>query len=203
MSRPMDRDAVLPAIGAVDEEAGEFWVDNPFMMMTSGKNLSAYERNRLFLNRNGNDFVDASFASDADIDSDSRSVIPTDFDNDGNIDLLVGSVGGGPLRLFKNQIPTGNSVRIDLVNNNRAAIGSRVVLHCGQRKIVRDLFGANGFMGQSPAELHIGVGAVDAIDKLEVHWAEPSGMRVQEFENLPVNCRIKFTIDGDAPEISE
>ena len=33
-------------------------------------------------------------------DSDSRSVVAADFNRDGAVDLLVGSVGGGPMRLF-------------------------------------------------------------------------------------------------------
>ena len=80
MSRPLDRNAELPELGDVDREAGEFWIKNPFRIPSSGNNLSAYERNRLFLNVEGRAFIDASFASRADIDSDSRSVVVADFD---------------------------------------------------------------------------------------------------------------------------
>ena len=80
MSRPLDRTASLPELGAVDRENGEFWAENAFTMIGEGKNLSAYERNRVFLNTGeGIDFLDASFASAADIDSDSRSAIVADF----------------------------------------------------------------------------------------------------------------------------
>ena len=96
MSRPLDRTASLPELGKVDRENGEFWAGNAFTMIGEGNNLSAYERNRVFLNTgDGKEFLDASFASAADIDSDSRSAIVADFDRDGWPDLLVGSVGGG------------------------------------------------------------------------------------------------------------
>ena len=87
---------MLPELGEVDRDAGEFWYENPFQIVTNGENLSAFERNCLFMNLDGQAFIDGSFASGADIDSDSRSVIATDMNADGAIDLLVGSVGGGP-----------------------------------------------------------------------------------------------------------
>ncbi|MFQ5733486.1 MAG: CRTAC1 family protein [Planctomycetaceae bacterium] len=194
MTQPLDRNCVLPAVGEVDEKAGEFWIGNAFMIPLLGKNLSAFERNKLFLNMGG-EFLDASFASQADIESDSRSVIAADFNRDGAPDLLVGSAGGGPLRLFLNRFPQGGRVRIDLrgVDSNRAGIGSRVVLHCGAQTIVRDSFCANGFMGQAPPELLVGVGKAERIDRLSVRW--PSG-RVQEFQNLPVDSRLAIT-EGD------
>jgi len=138
VSRPLDRNCRLPALGKIDHAAGEFWVENPFLMPRSGVNLSAFERNRLYLNHRGTKFLDASFASQADIDADSRSVVAADFDLDGAPDLLVGSVGGGPLRLFANRFPrTTHRVRIDLtgVESNRPAIGTRVIAHLGSHRL--------------------------------------------------------------------
>lgn len=192
VSRPLDRSCVLPALGEVDQKSGEFWVGNAFMMPRAGANLSAYERNRLFLNVRKHGFLDASFASRADIDSDSRSVVAADFDGDGAPDLLVGSSGGGPLRLFRNRFPrTSHRVRINLegVTSNRLAIGTRVIAHCGDRQIVRDLFTPNGCMGQGPPEIILGLGTATIIDRLSVRW--PTG-RVQEFRNLPADCRISI-----------
>lgn len=193
MTQPLDRRSSLPPLGEIDREAGEFWVENPFLMTKMGMNLSAFERNRLYLNLGGESFLDASFASRADIDSDSRSVVAADFDRDGAPDLLVGSDGGGPLRLFLNRFPrTMRRIRIELVGveSNRPAIGSRIVAHCGGRKIVRDLFPANGCMGQGPVELLVGLGDVEKLQRLTVRW--PTG-RVQEFTDLPVDSQITIT----------
>ncbi len=195
----------MPALGEIDRERGEFWVENPFDITSSGENLSAYEKNCIYLSMDGESFMDVSYASGVDLDSDSRSVICADFDNDGAEDILVASVGGGPLRLFVNSIPQiGKRVRLDLrgTKSNRQAIGTRVVLHVGDRRIVRDNFPTNGFMGQSPVEMIVGVGEAEKIDAINVRW--PTG-ETQRFESLPVDAIITITegqeeaVVGDFP----
>jgi hypothetical protein len=186
VSQPHNRLSQLEAIGEIDEEAGEFWTKNPFQMPNERENLSSFERNRTFLNLDGNSFIDVSFASGADIDSDSRSVVAADFNRDGATDLLVGSVGGGSLRLFLNRFPKANFSRIRLEGSgsNRAGIGARLTATVEGQKLIRDLFPQNGFMGQGPAEIILGLGDAKAIDRLEVRW--PSG-KTQIYKNLAVN----------------
>ncbi|MEC9093132.1 MAG: CRTAC1 family protein [Planctomycetota bacterium] len=176
MTRPTDRTCEIQPLGDIDHGAGEFWATNPFAIVKNGENLSAYERNKFYLNVDGEQFFDASFASGADIDSDSRSVVSADFDNDGDPDLLVGSTGGGALRLFENQFPSENQflkIKLRGTQSNRAAIGSRVILESGSRKIIRDLFPRNGCMGLGPADLVVGVGKATTLDRVTVRW--PSG----------------------------
>lgn len=202
MTQPLNRNASLPPLGDIDSEAGEFWVTNPFEMPVNGMNLSAYERNRMFLNVDGGLFVDASFASRADIDSDSRAVVSADFDRDGRPDLLVASVGGGPLRLFSNRFPeSAHRVRIELVGvqSNRPGIGSRVTAEVGGRRLVRDIFPGNGGVGQAPAELILGVGPASKLDRLTIRW--PSG-QLQRFTDLAVDVRLTFTEGSSDYEIS-
>jgi len=193
VTQPQNRFAIIPARGELDTEAGEFWYENPFMITAAGENLSAYERNRTFINLGELRFIDASFASGADIDSDSRSVVTGDFNRDGAIDLLVASAGGGPLRLFLNRIPdAGNRIQVTLVGtqSNRAGIGARVEIRTGDRRIIRDLFPVNSFMGQSPPEMIIGIGQADSIDYLNVRWPDGS---TQEFRDVSANQHITIT----------
>ena len=196
MTQPFNRLSVIEPQGDLDVEAGELWVSNPWELMSEGVNLSAYERNRLFFNYEGREFIDLSYQSAADIDSDSRSAIAADFDRDGDLDLLVASVGGGPLRLFMNQIPSdGKAVRVLLegTKSNRLGVGTRLQIEVGSRRIVRDVFPANGLMGQHPTEAVIGVGAVNEIDRLLVHW--PSG-HTQTFQNVPVGGTLQIREDA-------
>lgn len=176
MSRPTDRTCELQPLGDIDHAAGEFWASNPFAIIKNGENLSAYERNKLYLNVDGKRFFDASFASNVDLDSDSRSAIAGDFDQDGDPDLLVASAGGGAIRLFENRFNRGNRffrIRLQGTESNRMAIGSRVILKLETGEIIRDLFPQNGCMGLGPAELLIGVGKAKKIREIVVRW--PSG----------------------------
>ncbi len=195
MSQPMDRSSRLPALGPIDSAAGEFWVENPFLMPRRGDNLSAFERNCLFLNTTGTrqlQFLDTSFASMADLDADSRSAIAADVDHDGDLDLLVGSVGGGPIRLLENHIPQGHRVVLSLVgrDSNRSGIGCRVTIRCGEHRLVRDLFPANGFMGTGPTDLTIGLGEATLITSLTIRW--PTGQS-EVFTNLATDCHYTLT----------
>lgn len=197
MSQPLDRSQSHEVLGNLDVDAGELWVDNPFHLPALGENLSAYEQNRVFLNLQGTSFVDASFTSGANLDSDSRSVIAADFNNDGAQDLLVGSVGGGSMRLFLNRIPQGNAIEITplLPGGKAAAIGARVTASVGAGKVVRDLFSANGCLGQQPARIHIGLGDADQADSITIRW--PSG-RNQQLGSVPAGSKVNI-VEGDGP----
>jgi len=193
VSQPTDMSCQIKPQGKIDHKAGEFWVENPFEMLSGKHNISAYESNRLLMNVPDQPFADLSHESGADIDSDSRSVIAADFDRDGDLDLLVASVGGGPLRLFQNRMPqTNQRMRIILmgIQSNPAAIGARVTANVGTKRMTRDVFSVNGFMSQAPAELILGMGNADQIDRLEVRW--PTGT-TEVFDDVPVSKSITIT----------
>ncbi len=81
MTRPLDRNAQLPEIGRVDREGGEFWVENPFDMPTEGLNLSAYERNRLWLNLGGEQSIHGSPTGGQEQERGCISLSPRDADD--------------------------------------------------------------------------------------------------------------------------
>ena len=201
MSRPLTATGEAKRLGPVDEEAGEFWYGNPFLIAANGSNLSAFERNRTFVGAPGAPFLDVTYATPASLDSDSRSAVVADFDGDGAPDLLVGSAGGGPLRLFLNAIrDNGRRVRIELsgTRSNRAGIGARIEIRAGELRAVRDVFPPNGFMGQGPPDLLLGVGGAERIDELVIRW--PSG-HVQAFVDVPTDVTLRIAEDAAEPDV--
>lgn len=197
MSQPMDRCCTIEAKGEVNEAAGEFWTENPFQMLNSGENLSAYERNRMFLNSGEDQFFEISHGSNTDIDSDSRGVIGADFDRDGDEDLLVINAGGGPLKLFINEIPQQNRIKIRLKSEssgNRTGIGAKIVATIGNGRVHRDCFASDGFAGQSPPEVLIGMGDAAKVDVLSITW--PNG-KVSEIRDIDGNAQLLISDSGE------
>lgn len=199
MSQPLDRNCEHQPLVQLDREAGELHASTPFALPQNGENLSAYERNCFYLNERGNSFINGSFTSGADIDSDSRSVVSADFDADGRPDLLVGSVGGGPLRIFRNKLKQGKRLKIKLSGRSCSfsGLGSRIKVVTADGTIVRDIFPANGFMGQGPIPTDVGIGNAKKVLGIEVRW--PSG-KTQDFKEIPDSNGGRFwTITENEP----
>jgi hypothetical protein len=189
VSQPFQRGASIPLPGSIDSSLGEFWVSNPWDIVSQGHNLSAYERKRAFLNVRGRDFVDVSFLTGADSDGDGRSVIAGDFRNDGRLDLLVRQVGGGPALLFENQFPRAHYLTVSLrgTKSNHLGIGARLTASAARMEQTRELYPQNGFRSQMPSRVHFGLGTASKVDRLIIRW--PSGA-VQELHDVEADRHI-------------
>ena len=182
----------LPKIGMVDEELDEIWAITTSFANRVQYNLAAFERNRLFLNKDGREFMDVTMVVSMANPSDSRAAIPADLNQDGAVDLVVASAGGGPVIGFINKMSQGHRLAIRLVGktSNRFGIGSRITANIADRKIVRDVFPVNGLMGTGSSDVHIGTADASKVDSLTVRW--PTG-EVQTFENVDTNRVIEIT----------
>jgi enediyne biosynthesis protein E4 len=109
----------------------------------------------------------------------SRGCAFGDFDNDGDLDILIVNLNEPP-SLLRNDI-TGNHrwLKVKLVGtkSNRSAIGARVVVHYGGKKQAQAVLSQSSFYSSNDPRLHFGLGNATTAD-VEVFW--PSGAR----ENL-------------------
>jgi hypothetical protein len=202
VSQPQDRRASIPAPGKVDASLGEFWVENPWEIVTRGHNLSAYERNRVYFNvpgpGGGRDFLDVSHLSGADSDGDGRSVVAADFRNNGKQDLVVRQTGGGALLLYENNLPTGNYLKVSLRGrkSNRLGIGARLTARVRGQNLVREMYPFNSFQSQMPNLVHFGLGKAPTVKQLTILW--PSGQK-QVLTDLAGNRHIVVTEGAKGP----
>lgn len=176
-AQPFNLEKRLDAPREVDEDLNEFWLENPFDFEREQEfNLSMYERNRFFINQGAGKLVDASHISGVDVNFDSRSVAVGDLDEDGRPDLLLRSVGGGPLRVFMNNATGGRSVSVALKGNasNTEGIGARLRLELDGRQLYREHFPRNSLRSQDAAETIFGVGDAEGPFRLHISW--PSGV---------------------------
>ncbi len=191
MSQPCERNCTVEQPGEIDKDLKEFWVGNPFEIYMS-QNLSSYERNRLFLNTGAGQFVDVSFSAGVDSDSDGRSSVPIDIDNDGMLDLILRQAGGGPLVILRNSFPAANYLRVTLRGreSNRQGIGARLVASVDSQNIVREVYPVNTYRSQRALAAHFGLGAAEEIQQLRILW--PSG-KEQTLSNIEGNQHILVT----------
>lgn len=200
MSQPNKRGAKIPAPGKLDPRLGEFWVENPWDIVEKGHNLSAYERKRAYLNvANGpgeRNFLDISHLTGADGDGDGRCVVAGDFRNNGQLDLVVRQVGGGPVLLYENQFPQRHYLKVSLrgrptkdgrPTSNALGIGARLTATLKGQPLVRELYPLNSYRSQMPNMVHFGLGEAERVDRLTIRW--PSG-KVQELTGLAADRHI-------------
>ena len=179
VSQPFDCHAVTPALRELDRKSGEFWVPNPWDFATRRENLSAYERNGVYLNLGNGQFANIGHASGADSDGDGRSAVGCDVTGDGRPELFVRQAGGGPLRVYRNRFPDAGwlTVTLEGTTSNRQGIGARVIAHLENRTVRRELYPVVNFLSQAPARVTLGLGDARTIPRLEIHW--PSGKRTE------------------------
>ena len=189
----------MPLPGKLDDSLHEFWVDNPWQIVAHGHNLSCYERNRVFLNVKGQDFLDISHLTAADSDGDGRAVVAADFRNAGQLDLVVRQAGGGALLLFENRLPRKNYLQVSLRGraSNRQGIGARLTATVNGQQLVRELYPANGYLAQAPNVVHFGLGDNASIDRLTIRW--PSG-KTQTLAQVTGNRHIIVDEDKDGTD---
>lgn len=194
VAQPFKRGARLSSPGKIDASIGEFWVPNPWDIVTAGHNLSNHERQRLYLNAGGAGFFDLSFLSGADAEGDGRCAVAADFRNNGRLDVVVRKVGGSSITIYQNQLANGATTRRHYLEvslrgrkSNRLGIGARLTAEVNERKIVRELYPINSYMSQAPCRVHFGLGDSDKVTRLTVRW--PSGL-LQVLNDLSVDRHI-------------
>ncbi|MEE3257842.1 MAG: FG-GAP-like repeat-containing protein, partial [Candidatus Latescibacterota bacterium] len=104
-----------------------------------------------------------------------------DYDNDGDLDLLVMNLNDAPTLLHNRGGSRGNWLGLELVGtgSNRDALGARVTLLAGERAQMREVQRGAGYLSQNDGRVLFGLGAVEAVESVEIRW--PSG-RVQVLE---------------------
>jgi len=106
----------------------------------------------------------------------SRAAVACDYDQDGDLDLVV-TANNGRLRLLRNDAPREKrhwlGVRLEGTGGNTRAIGARVVLEAGGKKLLRSLRAGTGYLSGNAPELHFGLGEATKVDACTVTW--PSG----------------------------
>ena len=98
-----------------------------------------------------------------------------DFDNDGDIDILIMNVNEPPSLLRNDMSGDNHWLKVLLIgtDSNRSAIGAQVVAEYGERRQAQAVLGQSSYLSANDRRLHFGLGRTSA--NLEIRW--PNGGR--------------------------
>jgi hypothetical protein len=105
-----------------------------------------------------------------------RGVAFGDFDNDGDVDILIVNLNEPPSLLRNDVSGTHRWLKVLLVGktSNRSAIGAQVIATYGGRKQVQAVLAQSSYLSVNDRRLHFGLGEAASAD-LVIRW--PNGGR--------------------------
>ncbi|MEM9829230.1 MAG: VCBS repeat-containing protein [Bacteroidota bacterium] len=151
--------------------------------------------NFMFQNQDSLQFADRTQDWGMDHPSMSNGSAYADFDQDGDLDLVVNNINA-PAFLYKNEGDPKSAyhhLRVKLVGKapNRNAIGAKVTATLvNGRKLYYENYPVRGYMSTSESTIHMGLGEATKLDTLEIIW--PDGKQ-QWHTGLVVDTTYQFS----------
>jgi hypothetical protein len=151
-------------------------------------NLTYAQKDLLYENLGGGRFRDVTAQSGPALQAEriGRGLAVADFDNDGNLDVVITSVGQRPVLLKNTGAGAGNWIMIRAKGrkSNSFGLGATVTIETSEGRQVREINNVASYLSSNDIRLHAGLGAAKIIQRLEIRW--PSGTR-QVLTNVAVN----------------
>ena len=134
------------------------------------------------------------------IEQSSRGAAFGDYDNDGDIDMLVVNMNDRPT-LLRNDTDAGHrwvTFKLTGVKSNRDAIGAKIRIEAGGRRQVAEVGGDGSYLSHSDVRVHFGLGTAARVDRLEIRW--PSGLVETAADLTPDRFYVAREGEGARPE---
>ena len=105
-----------------------------------------------------------------------RGAAFADFDNDGDLDIVVNNVNDVPDLFRLDQAGERHWIGLKLTGtqSNRSAIGARIRLVTGDGSQWQEVRGGGSYYSQNDLRALFGLGSARAIERVEVRW--PNGL---------------------------
>lgn len=120
--------------------------------------------------------------SDFALPMSSRCLLACDYDQDGDLDLVV-TANNGRVRLLRNELEHGKrhwlGVRLRGKGGNTFAIGAEVTLKIAGRELRRTLRAGTSYLGGNAPELHFGLGTAERVEACSVRWPDGQATTIE------------------------
>ncbi|NKI31623.1 VCBS repeat-containing protein [Croceivirga thetidis] len=163
--------------------------DLPLIKEIPEKKVSNY----FFSNQGNLSFQNKSSQWSPTAASFSNGATYADLDNDGDLDLIVNNINEKAF-LLKNNSSSRNYLKLNFKGptKNTMGIGTKVIAHLGDQKIVNENYSTRGYLSAVPNLVHLGLGNDSIIDSLSIIW--PGGMK-QLMKNIEANQELTINYD--------
>jgi len=105
-----------------------------------------------------------------------RAAAAWDYDNDGDLDIIISHVDlEANAVLLRNNLKNDNhwlGLTLEGERGPSAAIGARVIVHTKNRTFVHINQWTSTYLTNSDPRLHVGLGEIESIDQIEIHWSD-------------------------------
>jgi hypothetical protein len=134
-----------------------------------------HQRNVLFRNQGKGRLASVRAEGGLTLARSSRGAAFGDYDNDGDIDVLISNIDDVPT-LLRNDTSGGRWITLRLVGvkSNRDGIGAKVTVVAGEQRQISEVRAGGSYVSHHDQRLHFGLGGDVAVDEVEIRW--PSGL---------------------------
>ena len=159
------------------------------------KHVTYPQRNLLFRNLGDGTFANVTSETDGlALKKVSRGTAIGDYDNDGDLDILVTNCNQRP-DLLQNAVGNQNNwIQVQVVGqkSNRSGIGARIKVVTGTHVQYREVQSGGSYLSFHDLRAHFGVGKAEQIDLIEIRWTNG---HIDTGTHLPVNRRF-IAVEG-------
>ena len=143
------------------------------------------QRPSLYINLRNGKFKDAAEEAGPDFrkQSAARGAAFADFDNDGDVDVVIANMSGSPILLRTDRQDHNHWLTFKTVGrkSNRDGIGARISVETPHLRQIREIRRTVGIYSSSDSRAWLGIGTATGADVVSIKW--PSGL-VQQFRDV-------------------